>query len=140
MPKAYSYPEIIIRATFVFLLRRHIRYGGRMGEQTKNGQAIRFFLLKALNEKCRRDRRLSGYCRFGTWDNIQGRRCIIPDIFFADWVNRLTYAIFKEYFESLSSEGLIEVIPKSNREVYFEITEKGRSFMLRGKRSAMPAG
>jgi hypothetical protein len=102
----------------------------RVAEKTRNTDAIRYFLLRALNEKCRRDKRLKGFCRFGTWDSVQGKHWMAPDGFFADWVTRLTYAVFKEYIEGLAASGLIEMYHTADNSVFFEITEKGRSLLL----------
>jgi hypothetical protein len=90
----------------------------------------RLFILKAMYEKCRHDKRLKGFCRYGHWKSFEGRNSIIPDDYFADWVRRLTRAVFSEYVDTLYDQGLVEFFDASNREVFFEITEKGKAYVL----------
>jgi hypothetical protein len=103
-----------------------------MEEKVRLDEANKLFVLRALHEKARRDRKTRGFCRFGNWLQHEGRDCMVPDDFFSLWVKRFTHTVFKDYVDILYDEGLIEFFDAANREVFFEITEKGRIYLQNG--------
>jgi hypothetical protein len=97
-----------------------------MSNEPRIAGTNRLFLLKALDEKCRRDMKKKGFCLYGVHSGTNG---FMPDAFFADWVRRLSYESFKKHVDSLSADGLIRLFEAENREVYFEVTERGKQYM-----------
>jgi hypothetical protein len=94
------------------------------------------FVLKAMTEKWRRDKRKVGFCKFGSWTHRAGRAQIVPEEFFSDWVRRLTPQGFKDCIDSLAADGFIEVFTGGNIHAFYEVTEKGRKLGLSGQRAA----
>ncbi len=103
-----------------------------MEEKVQLDDANKLFVLRALHEKTRRDRRTRGLCRLGNWTQGEGRDFIVPDDFFSPWVKRFTRSVFQDYVDNLYDEGHIAFFDADNADVFFEITEKGRIFLQSG--------
>jgi hypothetical protein len=103
-----------------------------MDDKMPLDNANKLFVLRALHEKARRDRKTRGVCRFGTSVRREDQEVAVPDPFFSPWAKRFTEPVFMDYVNALDSEGYIAFFDGVNNEVFFEITERGRIFLQNG--------
>ena len=103
-----------------------------MVEKVRLDSANKLFVLRAFDEKCRKNSKRNAFCKYGAWQQQDGRQSVAPDAFFAEWVKRFTEPLFRDYVDTLNSEKLIEFAGSENNEVLFRITEKGRTLLKDG--------
>jgi hypothetical protein len=93
-------------------------------------EANKQFVLRALHEKCRREKKQKGNCLYGSLDFHKGHKDVIPDEFFSAWAQRLSRQGLRQYMDALRDQGLVDFFEAADGKIFFEITEKGRDYML----------
>jgi hypothetical protein len=94
--------------------------------------------MKVLFEKWTRDKKKTGFCKYGEWKNGEGRQRLVPEGFFADWVNRLDPVGFRGCVDRLTADGFIELFTGGNLYAFYEVTEKGRKLVIDGELKPQP--
>jgi hypothetical protein len=89
-------------------------------------QANAIFVLKAMMEKWRRDKKRNGFCGINGWAVDKGHGTVVRDRFFADWMTRLTPGGFRQCVEGLAALGLVQLFGDGAFSMFYEITEKAQ--------------
>jgi hypothetical protein len=101
-------------------------------------KANALFVLKAMVEKWRQDKRRKGFCSIGARVGDIDRGPVIPDRFFADWVERLTLEGFRACVDGLAELGLVQLFAGGAFAAFYEITEKAKRALANSQMLAAP--